>query len=151
MTSGLVIRYRSKSGLCSQNMYARVVLLLIQRTVANVIKTKKDWVEHIEKGEWGGDVRARVKFRKREGREPTEEDIDEMDTISKGEVTLEEVREAFDKGEEVSLGNQPTWDFCSIKRWIQRLYTWSMKCRGYDERFQRWIWNEASAKVKKEE
>jgi len=60
------------------------------------------------KGKWGGDVQARIKFRKYKGREPTEEDEDEMDDLGPGEITAEDIRQAFDKGEEVSLGCQST-------------------------------------------
>ena len=57
------------------------------------------------KGKWGGDVQARIKFRKHAKREPTEED--EVGTPGPGEVTAEDIRAAFYKGEEVSLGYQP--------------------------------------------
>jgi len=63
-------------------------------------------VDHIAEGKWGGDVQARIRLRKREGREPTEEEEDEMGTPDQEKVTVADIRKAFDKGEEVSLGHR---------------------------------------------
>jgi hypothetical protein len=61
--------------------------------VTNSFKTKKEWTKYIHKECWGGSVRARIKFR----------------TGSEA-VTEVEIREAFDKGEEVSLAFQSMCD-----------------------------------------
>ena len=78
--------------------------------VTNAPKTKKSWVKHIHEKGWGGNVRARIKFRKYEGREPTEDEEDELGEPGPEEVTTAEIREAFDKGEEVSFARQSTSD-----------------------------------------
>ncbi|KAF9646510.1 hypothetical protein BDM02DRAFT_3099721, partial [Thelephora ganbajun] len=106
--------------------------LSLQEWTMQSEKTKKGWVKYIREESWGGSVRVRVKFRKFEGREPTEDEEGGLGTPGPEEVTAEEIWQAFDKGEE-------------------RLYTWSLKCRGYDERFQREIWKAASAQVGREE
>ena len=56
----------------------------------------------MHKAKWGAGVRARIKFRKREGREPNEDEEDETGIPDPEEVTVADIREAFDKGEEVS-------------------------------------------------
>lgn len=78
--------------------------------MTDVSKTKKSWVKYIHEKGWGGSVRARIKFRKYEGREPTEDEEDELHEPGPGEVTTAEVREAFDKGEEVSFACQLMFD-----------------------------------------
>ena len=65
-------------------------------------KTKKSWAKYIHRKDWGGSVRARIQFRKREGRKPTEEEEDELAIPDPEDVTAAEIREALDKGEEVS-------------------------------------------------
>ena len=65
-------------------------------------KTKKAWVKFMHWKDWGGKVRARVKFRKLEGREPTKDEKNELEVPAVDEVTVAEIRDAFDKGEEVS-------------------------------------------------
>lgn len=81
--------------------------------MTDVPKTKKSWVKYIHEKGWGGSVRARIKFRKYEGREPTEDEEDELDEPGPEEVTTAEIREAFDKGEEVSFACQSTSDMLS--------------------------------------
>ena len=76
--------------------------------MTNASKTKKSWVKYIHTKGWGGDVRARIKFRRCEGREPTEED--KLDETGPEETTTAEIREAFDKGEEVSFACQSAFD-----------------------------------------
>ena len=68
-----------------------------------MFKTKKEWAHYIHAAGWGEGVRGRIKFRKHEGREPTEEEEAILDKVSPEEVTAMEIREAFDKGEEVSF------------------------------------------------
>ena len=79
-------------------------------TVTEISKTKKSWVRYMYRKGWGGNVRARIQFRRREGREPTEAEEDELDTPDPGVVTEAEIREAFDNGEEVSLAHRVTLD-----------------------------------------
>ena len=67
-------------------------------------------MKYIHRKGWGGDVRARIKFRKYEGREPTEDEEAELDEPGPEEITTAEIREAFDKGEEVSLTCKSTFD-----------------------------------------
>ena len=55
-------------------------------------QTKKEWAGHLYKNNWGSDVRARIKERKLAGREPTRGEVD---------VTEMDIREAFDRGDEV--------------------------------------------------
>jgi len=71
--------------------------------VANAFKTKNGWVKYIHDAGWGGGVRKRTKFRKNEGREPTKDEEATLDEVGPEEVTVGEIREAFDKGEEVSF------------------------------------------------
>ena len=73
-------------------------------------KTKKEWVENIHEKKWGGSVRARIKFRKYEGREPTEDEDNELKEPGPEEITTAEIREAYDKGKEVSTVSQPIFD-----------------------------------------
>jgi len=65
-------------------------------------------VSHIHRNDVGGYVRARIGFRKREGREPTEDEEDELGTQAQDEVSPAEIRQAFDSGEEVSSGHRPS-------------------------------------------
>ena len=65
-------------------------------------------------------------------------------------VTIADVLEAFNKGEEVSITVSPGICSMLMRGSIQRLYTWSLKCRGYDERFSQEIWDVASAEVEEE-
>jgi hypothetical protein len=53
--------------------------------------------------DWGGRVRASIKFRKLEGRESTRDEEDGLGIPGPEVVIPEEVRQAFDKGEEVSF------------------------------------------------
>ena len=73
---------------------------------ADVSKTKEGWVKYIHLKGWGGKVRARIKFRKLEGREPTEDEEGELEIPGYKEVIPAEIRQAFDKGEEVSFTYQ---------------------------------------------
>lgn len=67
-------------------------------------------MKYIYRKGWGGSVRARIQFRKDERRDPTEDEEDTFDTPEPGAITMEEIREAFDNGEEVSLVCQVTLD-----------------------------------------
>ena len=66
----------------------------------------------MHKGKWGGGVRARIKFRKRGLKEPNEDEKDKEGTSDPEEVTAADIREAFDKGEEVSPGYQSVLYSC---------------------------------------
>ena len=79
-------------------------------TVVDAPKTKKEWVKCIYDKDWGGSVRARIKFRKSEGRNPTEDEEDGQNTPGLGEVTAVEIRQALDKGEQVSFAWSLTFD-----------------------------------------
>jgi hypothetical protein len=58
--------------------------------------------EYIHNKGWGGKVRARIKFRIREKREPTEDEENGLDIPDPSEMGRKEVRQALEKGEEVS-------------------------------------------------
>ena len=67
-------------------------------------------MENIHERRWGGSIRARIKFRKCEGREPTEDEEGGLNEPGPEEITTVEIREAYDKGEEVSTVFQPMFD-----------------------------------------
>lgn len=71
-------------------------------------KTKKSWAKYIHRRDWGGSVRARIQFRKRKGRGPTEQEEAALGTPDPEDVTAAEIREALDNGEEVSLACRVT-------------------------------------------
>ena len=98
---------------------------------------------------WGCGVRARIKLRQLKGREPTEVEVRQF-PVEECVVTTADVLEAFNKGEEVRVTATSGVRFVLKRGLIQRLYTWSLKCRGYDGRFQKEIWRIASAEVKDE-
>ncbi|KAG6910185.1 hypothetical protein DXG01_012634 [Tephrocybe rancida] len=83
--------------------------------VANKDKTKETWMKRVITVEDYLHIRVRISLRKTLGREPTAEEVDECDGSG---ITLEDIRLAYDKGEE-------------------RILVWVMKCVGYDEAFQR--------------
>ncbi len=66
-------------------------------------QVRKAWAAKIAKL-WGWHVRARITLRKRFGREPTQDEISEINAKDEPflDVTEEEVMEAFTKGEEAS-------------------------------------------------
>jgi len=104
--------------------------LSLQEWTMQSEQTKAAWVKCMHTKDWGGNVRARIKFRKLEGRDPTDGEGHGLGIPDPEEVSPEEIRQAFDKGEE-------------------RLYTWTLKCQGYDEGFQRKIRDEALKLAKK--
>lgn len=65
-------------------------------------------------------------------------------------ITPADVLKAFDKGEEARVVASSDVRFMLRRSAIQRLYMWSLKCRGYDESFQKKIWDLVSAKAGKE-
>ncbi|TFY58421.1 hypothetical protein EVG20_g8158 [Dentipellis fragilis] len=95
-------------------------------------KVRNAWARYIWKETWGWRNRARITFRRDEGREPTEDELRDASTAKKKfqEITWEDVRDAYDRGEE-------------------RLAVSAIKCIEYDEEFQRKIsadfpkWDEA--------
>ncbi|KAH9887673.1 hypothetical protein C8Q73DRAFT_656613 [Cubamyces lactineus] len=77
------------------------------------------WTKNICKKKWGTRVRARIHLRTTLGREPSREEVDSAQG-SYAHVTPEQINDAFVAGDE-------------------SIQTWSMKCVGYDEDFQREI------------
>ena len=66
---------------------------------------QKTWGKEISRKNWGGQFRARVFARKRLGREPTNEEVEDLSEEGgkRYSVTPEEIMAAFSNGEEVSF------------------------------------------------
>lgn len=64
-------------------------------------QTKQEWVKCIHDENWGTLARARIKHRQLKGREPTGQEIENFLKDKDYGVTPMDIREAFDKGEEV--------------------------------------------------
>ena len=64
-------------------------------------QTKQEWVKCIHDENWGSLARARIKHRQLKGREPTGQEIENFLKDKDYGVTPMDIREAFDKGEEV--------------------------------------------------
>ncbi|KAA1477490.1 hypothetical protein DENSPDRAFT_844659 [Dentipellis sp. KUC8613] len=95
-------------------------------------KVRNKWARYIWEKPWGWQNRARITFRRDEGREPTDDELDDALAAKRSfkEITWQDVRDAYDRGEEL-------------------LAVSAIKCVGYDEQFQRKIsaefpiWDEA--------
>ena len=66
-------------------------------------QTKRAWVNYICKKPWGSSARARIRIRQLKGREPTGQEVNEFLKDKSHNVTMTDIREAFDKGEEVRI------------------------------------------------
>ncbi|KAI0655307.1 hypothetical protein C8Q70DRAFT_437956 [Cubamyces menziesii] len=77
------------------------------------------WTKNICKKNWGARVRARIHLRTTLGHEPSRDEVDSA-RGNFAHVTPEQINSAFVAGEEY-------------------IETWSMKCVGYDEDFQKEI------------
>ena len=64
---------------------------------------QKTWGKEICRQNWGGHLRARVFARKRLGREPTDQEVEDLSEEGNKQysVTPEEIMAAFSNGEEV--------------------------------------------------
>jgi hypothetical protein len=64
---------------------------------------QKTWGSELCKQNWGSYIRKRVFARKRLGREPTEEEVEELseEGAQKNSVSPEDIMAAFSNGEEV--------------------------------------------------
>ena len=103
------------------------------------LQVRSTWAKNIQKNNWGN-VCARVQARKVVGNEhePTSEDVEAIiHDKSWGQITVEEVREAFDVGKEV---RKNLFHYLQkISQQLpgkQRIAVWTMKCVGYDRAFQ---------------
>ncbi|KAF9779240.1 hypothetical protein BJ322DRAFT_1113588 [Thelephora terrestris] len=96
--------------------------LSLQEWAMQSDRTRKAWVHYICVKGWGSYVRTRIELRRQLGRDQTDQEVEEFSGPQN--VTEEDVLKAFYRGDE-------------------RLYTWTPKCRGYDERFQTEIWTAA--------
>ncbi|KAK7053784.1 hypothetical protein R3P38DRAFT_2852129 [Favolaschia claudopus] len=78
------------------------------------------WCKKLAKKDWGTITRTRIALRRRFGREPTFEEVDESIAANQKyrEINATDISQGFHHGEE-------------------RLAVWTMKCVGYDEQFQR--------------
>ena len=101
MISAPVTLSRPKSGQCNQTRYVHVSTYTSLSDGLVLFQTKGEWVDHIKKDDWGSSVRARVKLRRIMGREPMKEEIPKK--LNTGDVTTTEIREAFDRGDEVRV------------------------------------------------
>ena len=66
-------------------------------------QTKQEWVKCIHDENWGTLARARIKHRQLKGREPTGQEIENFLKDKDYGVTPMDIREAFEKGEEVGV------------------------------------------------
>lgn len=87
-------------------------------------------------------TRARIKLRRVKGREATEQEVKQFPKDDRS-ITATDVFEAFDKGEEVRVRASSGIQSMLNRSVFQRLYTWTLKCQGYDEKFQKEIWDTA--------
>lgn len=86
---------------------------------------------------WGSHVRARVGLRKQLGRNPTKQEF-EAALVEPIPITQDDIRRAYDLGEEVRMRRQRICNLFSLTdSTCQCLGVYVLKCVAYDEAFQR--------------
>ncbi|KAF5329336.1 hypothetical protein D9619_009278 [Psilocybe cf. subviscida] len=93
--------------------------LSVQEWRAQPVALQNTWADAIANKDWGDWVCARILARKLYGREPYDDECQELvDSGRYREVTTDEVKEGYHSGKELMV-------------------VWTMKCVGYDNRFQK--------------
>ncbi|KAK1231037.1 hypothetical protein PQX77_005844 [Marasmius sp. AFHP31] len=113
-------------------------------------KAKKTWVQGMLSKDWGRNHRIRIQLRNRSNNTNREVNLAEYTTKLNdksnkylGAVTTDQVADALDRGEEVTITHPDAGSNCGAHHSLQAIVVWKMACVAYEKEFQRYIVKEA--------